>query len=99
MSVVDPALRISAQVALLGVISPEIRLVKVRRDGDEITLTTIVARPLNPEGVEALSIAATEVIADFPDCRIHERLIVSLDELPREDILEHGWLYQRREVR
>jgi hypothetical protein len=99
MSVVDPALRISAQRALLGAISPEIRLVKVRRDGDGITLSIIVAHALDEDAEEALSNAATEIIADFPDCQIHQRVIVSADELPREDVLEHGWVYQRLEVR
>ncbi len=99
MTVVDQDLRISAQRALLGAISPEIRLVKIRRDGDSITLTTIASQQLDEEAEDALSIAATEIVADFPECQINERLIVSVDELPRENLLEHGWVYQRREVR
>jgi hypothetical protein len=94
---VDPSLRLSAQRALLGVISPEIRLIKVRRDGDLILFTTIVTRPLKGEAEEALSVAATEVIADFPDCRFEERRIVSSEPLPVENVVEEGWVYQRAE--
>lgn len=99
MIVVAPDLRLSAQRALLGAISPEIRLIKVRRDGDSITLTTIASQQLDEDAEEALSFAAAEIVADFPECQINERLIVSVDELPRENLLEHGWVYQRREVR
>ena len=95
---VRPDLRLSVQRALLGAVSHKVRLIKVRRDGDAITMTTIVAEPLDNEAGEALSFAATEIIADFPDCQIREHLIVSVDELPRENLFEHGWVYQRREV-
>ncbi|WP_143093629.1 hypothetical protein [Caulobacter sp. UNC279MFTsu5.1] len=72
MIAVEPNLRLSAQVALLGAIHPDVRLVKMRRNGAVITLSAVMAKPLNQAGSEALSIAATEIIADFPDCRIEE---------------------------
>jgi hypothetical protein len=96
---VDPDLRLSTQRALLGAISPAVRLVKVRRDADQITLATIVEAPLGEDASEALSIAATEIVANFPECRIRQCVIVSTGELPREDVLEEGWVFQRREVR
>lgn len=97
MTAVDSNLRLSAQSALLGVISPEIRLIKVRRDGDQIVFTTIASRPFSDALKEALSVAATEIIADFPDCHIEERLTVSSQPLPAEDVLAEGWVYQRGE--
>ena len=97
MTAFDPDLRLSAQRALLGAIYPEVRLVKVKRDGSTILFTTIAAAPLSEEAEEALSIAATEVIADFPDCRIRETTIVSTDPLPSEHVLDEGWVYQRVE--
>jgi hypothetical protein len=96
---VDPSLRLSAQRALLGAITPEIRLIKVRKDGAQITFTTIIAQPLGEEAEEALSIAATEIAADFPECQIREHLFVSAEDLPREGQLDEGWVYQRLEVR
>jgi hypothetical protein len=42
--------------------------------------------------------AAAEIIADFPHCdRISEQVTVSDAELPKEDILREGWVYQRAE--
>jgi hypothetical protein len=97
MSAVDPSLRLSAQRALLGAISPEIRLIKLRRDGDQIVFTTIASRSLSEDVKKALSVAATEVIADFPGCRVDERLTVSSEPLPAEDIIKEGWVYRRIE--
>ena len=95
MNVVDASLRLSAQRALLGAIDPYIRLIKVRRDGSTIVLTALAAEPLSEAAVDALSVAATEIVADFPGCRIEERLLVNAGPLPIEDILTEGWVYQR----
>ena len=98
MDVVPAKLRLSAQRALLGAIYPEIRLVKVKLDGSTIAMTTIADREVSEGASEALSIAASEIIADFPACnRITEQLVISDAELPREDILAEGWVYQRAE--
>lgn len=97
MNVVDPDLRLSAQRALLGAISPHIRLIKVRRSGSSITMTTIASQPLGDRAEEALSVATTEIVADFPDCQIEEQLLISSKELPRENLLEQGCVFQRFE--
>lgn len=97
MNVVDSGLRLSAQRALLGAISPHIRLIKVRRSGSSITMTTIASQPIGEQAEEALSVAATEIVADFPDCQIEEQLLITSEELPRENLLEQGWVYQRFE--
>ena len=97
MGVVDSDLRLSALRALLGTIVPAVRLVKVRRDGQRILFTVVTDVPLGEDAAEALSIAGGEILADFPDCDFEERFVVSTDPLPREDILEEGWIYQRAE--
>jgi hypothetical protein len=95
---VSAELRLSAQRALLGAIYPEIRLVKVTSEGSTIAMTTIADRHLSEGAAEALSIAAAEIIADFPAYdRITEQLVISDAELPKEDILAEGWVYQRAE--
>ena len=93
----DPALRLSAQRALLGAIHPVIRRVKVKRDGSNIVLTAVASAPLSDLECEALSIAATEIVADFPGSSVEERLIISSDPLPSEDLLSEGWVFQRAE--
>jgi hypothetical protein len=97
MNAVDPNLRLSAQRALLGAIYPHVRLIKVQRQGELIRLTTWVAEALSDDAVEAISIAASEIIADFPDCSIEESLIVSREPLPVEDYVAEGWVYCRAE--
>lgn len=77
MTAFDPALLLSAQRALLGAIDADVRLISVRRDDATITMKTVSARPLSDDAAQALSIAATEIIADFPDCVIREQVVVS----------------------
>lgn len=98
MDVIDASLRLSAQRALLGAIHPQVRLIKVSRDGSLIRLTILAAEPLGGKAVDALSAAAAEIVADFPDCRIEERVIVTKDPLPTEDVLAAGWVYQSAEA-
>ncbi len=97
MPVADPALRLSALRALLGAISPKIRLVKVASALAEIELTAIAECELSEDEREALSIAAAEIIADFPASTIAERVIVDKGPLPAEDVMRAGWIYQRYE--
>jgi hypothetical protein len=97
MTAVDPALRLSAQRALLGAIHPEVRMVKVNRTGSIISLIVLAAESLSDEARDALACAATEIASDFPDCRIDERVEISAHPLPKEDVLSNGWVYQRAE--
>lgn len=97
MAVVEPGLRLSAQRALLGAVHPGVRLVKVRRDGNCIVLTTICDGPFEDDLLDALSTAAAEIAADYPDCDVDERISISTDPLPKEDILAEGWIFQRAE--
>jgi hypothetical protein len=98
MNVLDLSLRVSAQRALLGAIYPDVRLVKVRRDENRITFTAICDPTFSDATREALSIAATEIIADFPYCDLDEQIIGSADLLPKEHILVESWVFQRAEA-
>ena len=97
MNVVDPRLRLSAQRALLGAIYQEVRLVKVRRDGDRITFTAVCDKRFGDEALDALTTAVAEIQADFPDCVIDEHILGSNDAVPAENLLEEGWVYRRAE--
>lgn len=97
MDAIDPKLRLSGQRALLGAIYPEVRLVKLRRDGTRITFTAICDRTFSDEALDALTTAAAEIAADFPDCDVDERIVGSTAPLPVEDVLMEGWLFQRAE--
>jgi hypothetical protein len=97
MDAVDPSLRLSAQRALLGAIHPEVRMVKVRRDGGRITFTAICDNAFSDDALDALTTAAAEIAADFPNCDVDERIVGSTAPLPAEDVLMEGWLFQRAE--
>jgi hypothetical protein len=97
MDIVEPELRLSAQRALLGAIHPSIRLIKIKRDGSCIRLTVVAVAQLDDEAAEALSVAAAEIVADFPASQIEVRLLVTTEALPNENILSEGWVYQRLE--
>jgi len=93
------SLRLSAQAAFLGRIHSQMRLIKVARSGNEIVVTVILDCEPTECIREQVSEAATEIIADFPECTmIEERLETSTAPLPKEDILEFGWIYQRAEA-
>lgn len=72
-------------------------MVKVRRDGSRIIFTAICEKPFSDDALDALTIAVSEIVADFPDCESDESIVGSNDPLPREDVLTEGWLYQRAE--
>ena len=93
----DTRLRLSAQRALLGAIGAGVRLIKIADDGRCITFTVVAAEPLDGSTREALSIAATEIAADFPDRTIDEIFIVDGGPLPSEAVTAGGWIYFRAE--
>ncbi len=95
MQAVDATLRLSAQRALLGAIHHDVRLVKVRRDGDRITFTAICDLPFSDDALDALTTASAEIAADFPTCIVDECITGSADPIPLEDVLMEGWVFQR----
>jgi hypothetical protein len=76
-------LRLSAQRALLGAIYPEVRMANVRRDGSRIIFTAICEKPFSDDALDALTIAVSEIVADFPDCELDESIVGSNDPLPQ----------------
>ena len=72
-------------------------MVKVRRQEDRITFTAICDQPFSDDALDALTTAASEIAADFPDCDVDESIIGSNDPLPQEDVLAEGWSFQRAE--
>jgi hypothetical protein len=97
IAAVDSGLRLSAQRALLGVITPNIRLIKVENNEGLIVFTVISSAPLSELEREYLSISATEIVADFPACKIIEKVVVDVTPIPHEDSLSAGWVYRRAE--
>ncbi|QUD87044.1 hypothetical protein [Phenylobacterium montanum] len=96
-SIVDPALRLSAQRALLGAIYPNFRAIKVTANGSQIVLTVICEAAPDETEIDAVSAAAAEIVADFPHASISEQVIVINGPLPVEDALVAGWVFQRAE--
>jgi len=62
----DVLLRLSAQRALLGAVSAALRAVSVELRGTQICFRAVFDAAHTPDNREMLSVAATEVIADFP---------------------------------
>jgi hypothetical protein len=95
MKAVDVNLRLSAQRALLGAIHPEVRMIKVREDAGRIVLTAICDSPFSDDALDAITTAAAEIAADFPECEVDENILGSNDQLPEDDVLAEGWVFQR----
>lgn len=95
--IVDAALRISAQMAFLGRIHDCMRLIKINASEDTILLSVVVSSGPDQDVVDDISEAAAEIVADFSAKKISEKLEVSTIEIPRENILEAGWIFRRAE--
>ncbi len=94
----NAALRLSAVRAFLGIIRPEYRRVNVEMDESCITVELVTDAPLSEDATEQLSLATTEIIADFPDCMIREIIEVSTGALAPKDPISDGVIYQRWEA-
>jgi hypothetical protein len=90
-------LRLSTLRAFLGRIYPEMRLIKVKKTGRDILLTVILDRASTAEVHAAISLAATEIVADFDNAHIQEVVEVSTSALLKENILVEGWVHRRAE--
>jgi hypothetical protein len=82
---ISSELRLSAVRAFLGSVYPEMRLIKIIKVGHDIRLTVIVDRSPTERIESAISIAATEIVADFANAHIHEVVEVNILPLPEED--------------
>jgi len=74
------------------------RLIKIKMDGTKIIVTVVMTEEPDERVREEISIAATEIIADFPSPNIiEERIEISNSPLPKEDVFVEGWIYARAE--
>ena len=62
----DILLRLSGQRALLANVPPSLRAASAVLDGNCIVFRAIFDRGASPQDKELLSIAATDIVADFP---------------------------------
>lgn len=67
----------------------------MRRDGDRILLTAICDRAFSDNALDAITTAAAEIAADFPECEVDENVVGSNEPLPQDDVLAEGWVFQR----
>jgi hypothetical protein len=95
--IVDVSLRKSAQAALLGRIHGSMRLIKINESNGAILLSVIMSAEPYQNVIDDISEAATEILADFPENRISEKLEVPTGEIPQENMLEAGWIFRRAE--
>jgi hypothetical protein len=64
----DRSLRLSAQRALLGAVSREVDAIGLHVDGTRIVVQVAASESaLDEDAREALEVAASEIIADFPE--------------------------------
>jgi hypothetical protein len=90
----DPALRLSAQRALLGAVGPGVLGVSVGLEGDRLAFDGFVAPDASEEEREALDMAASEMLADFPAV---SHLDLDIAEVPDMALPARGreWVFVR----
>lgn len=88
--------RLSAQRALLGEVPPAMRAAVLSVAGHNIEVRCYFDGPIEPADIESVSVAETEMMADFePEHSVGARCI-RLDA--PEPIADDGvWIYFRRE--
>lgn len=99
MSPVDDdivSLRCSVQRALLGAIVPSIRAVMAEITPETRIVWVFFDTPAAPEELELLSVAETELLADYPDDKVLVRALTlpSPTRLPKDRGI---WVYARYE--
>ena len=94
----DAALLLSAQRALLGNVGPNVLAVYVAGSDDQLRFHAYVDEDATGDELEALSVAVTEMIADFPDVTdVDEMTSTAVDRsVPRCD--GGHWAYLRLDV-
>ena len=95
----NAGLRLSVQRALLGAVSPNLYGACADLRDDAVVLTWYVAAGMPPDEREDLQVAATEVIADYPEgYHVDERFVEVAD--PSTPLTTMGaWTFLRRGFR
>ena len=66
MSIERADMLLSVQGALLGAIGPSLHAIAVQWTDTSVTLIALADNELDPDQQEALEVALTEILADFP---------------------------------
>ena len=87
----------SVVTALLGAVTPNLRAVTVHYDETSLTLEAFYDLPPSEDEQEAISIAETEVIADFPE---EHSISTSITNIPAPGLIPKDrmlYVYRRKE--
>ncbi|MEM1380358.1 MAG: hypothetical protein AAGH41_07020 [Pseudomonadota bacterium] len=91
-------LRLSAMRAFLGQITPTMRRISCWMDGSEITVSVVMDREPTEKEIDRISVAATEIIADYPQAtNVHERITVSEEDFAAEAGVKGDIIFERAE--
>lgn len=82
-------LKLSAQRALWGNVPPTLRAVSLEQRGDAIYFRCVFTSDATDDDVELLSIAGTEVIADFSAPMTLQEEVIRLDPPTKPSHLTH----------
>ena len=91
----DILLRLSAQRALLGAVTPNLRSFSVEIIGGTVTCQAVFEDAPAAEEIDLVQSAGTEIIADFVDAKIDEQFIVCGDQAMPKALTY--LIYQRHE--
>ena len=91
----DILLRLSAQRALLGAVTPNLRSFSVEMNGGTVTCQADFQDAPAAEEIDLVQSAGTEIIADFVDAKIDEQFIVCGDQAMPKALTY--LIYQRHE--
>jgi hypothetical protein len=92
----DIALRLSAQRALLGAVTQNLRHVSCDISGGDIAVLFVFDGPISEQDRDAASIACAEIISDFPGTISEECVRVDAPAPYRDKALRY-WVFQRME--
>ncbi|WGM46842.1 hypothetical protein KOAAANKH_01716 [Brevundimonas sp. NIBR10] len=87
-------LRLAAQQALLGHVTPNLRAFSVEEDGKTIRGLAVFEQPPSDHEIELIQLAGTELISHYVDSMIDDRIEVT--SAPRPPLLAH-LVYRRYE--
>jgi hypothetical protein len=91
----DILLRLSAQRALLGAVTPNLRSFSVEMIGGTVTCQAVFEDAPAADEIDLIQSSSTEIIADFVDAEIEERFIVCVDQAMPKALTY--LIYQRHE--
>lgn len=96
MAIERPDMLLSVQRALLGAIGPSLRAIAVQWTQTSVTLIALADNDWEPEQHDALDVALTEIVADFPEIDSVGLLRKPTEWRGNGEPLE--WVYERLEI-